>query len=192
MIFVCVRLREKKKTNFWNLSHPHKRTGTHYLLICVLSNILFYALCDNYEFKYVFNLYSVDIFALSHNCLWWHKIIKQTVGTIHSHICIQNLIICAECQDQIRSFEFNFDLLFHVYIIIRRICVFKHTGCTLVAICTCVALSPTDLCLFWHICHLSVITYYTYSHECNVRRHLVFEFGPGAIALNLMAALYPT
>ena len=108
--------------------------------MCSVKCLIFYALCDNLEFKYAFKL-SVDICALSHNSLWWPKLIKQTVGTIHSHICIQNLIICAECQHQIRSFEFNFDLLFHVYIIICRICVYKHTGCTLVSICMCAALS---------------------------------------------------
>jgi hypothetical protein len=36
---------------------------------------------------------------------------------------------------------FDFDLLFHLFIIICRIYVFKHTGCTLVAIYMCAALS---------------------------------------------------
>jgi len=84
------------------------------------------AQCGNCEFKYGFKLYSLDICAVSHTTLLWPKITKQTVGTIHSYICIQNLNICGECLNQIRSFVFNFGSLLHACIIIRRMFVQTH------------------------------------------------------------------
>ena len=87
--YMCVRLREK--TDCWNISHTHTSIGTHYLLICIVSNILFYALCDNYEFKYVLKLYSVDICALFHTSLWYMcvkvRLRVQMYIILYSHLC---------------------------------------------------------------------------------------------------------
>jgi len=67
--YMCVRLREKTIGTYY--TQTQKNWNSLFAYICSVSKILFYALCDNYDFKYVFKLYSVDICALSHTSLWY-------------------------------------------------------------------------------------------------------------------------
>jgi hypothetical protein len=113
---MCFRLREKK-TDSWKLSQKNFNALFAYVYSVKYPIFMHYVTITSSS------MYSVDICAVS-QLLMMRQNIKQTVGTIHSPICIQKLITCAECRKQIRSFEFNFDLLFHVYIIIRGICMF--------------------------------------------------------------------
>ena len=69
--YMRVRLREKQTVGTYH-THTHtQELNSQFTYICNVSNILFYVLCDNYEFKYVFKLYSEDICALSHSSSWY-------------------------------------------------------------------------------------------------------------------------
>ena len=86
---MCVRLREKTIGTYY--TQTQKNWNSLFAYICSVSKILFYALCDNYEFKYVFRLYSVDICTLSHTSLWYMcvklRLRVQMYITLYSHLC---------------------------------------------------------------------------------------------------------
>ena len=78
---------------------------THTKELYVLCQIYyFYALCNNYEFKYIFKLHSVDVCALSHTSLLYMyvnlKLRVQMYIIICSHLCNVSRFLTIVCKER--------------------------------------------------------------------------------------------